>query len=209
MKVFILMADIVDSSSYSGKKLMTDFRGLVDEVNAQFASNISSPLTITLGDEFQGVVKDIKHAVKIIFLLDELLLKSNLNYKLRYVINYGSIDTSINKQSSHEMLGKGLSDARQLLHDIKSMDINILIKGLEDEKQKKLNLAFVLYRSLYDDWHKKDRRAAYDFLQNTDYKELARINNKAISTMWRRKKSLKIEDFKAAKQLIKLIANEK
>lgn len=209
MKAFILMADVIESSSYSGKNLMTNFKQMVASANKIFESNISSPLTITLGDEFQGIVKSLQHSIEIIFLLDELLLESKIDYRLRYVINFGEIDTPINKQSSHEMLGKGLTDARELLNEIKSMGANVLIKGLNSEKQAKLNLAFILYRSFYDDWNKKERKDAFDFLQNIDYKELARINKKAISTMWRRKKSLKIEDFKAARQLIKLIANEK
>jgi len=208
MKAFVLMADIIESSSYSGDKLMSDFKALVDQVNTKFASSISSPLTITLGDEFQGVIKDLNSAVQIVFAIDELLLKRSINYKLRYVINYGKIDTPINKKSSHEMLGEGLTGARQFLEELKTNDAKVLISGLENKKQAELNLAFVLYRSLYDDWNEKDKKPAYDFLQNVDYKELARINKKAVSTMWRKKKSLKIEDFKASKQLIELLVNE-
>lgn len=208
MKAYVLMADIIESSSYSGNKLMTDFKALVDQVNTKFATNISSPLTITLGDEFQGIIKDLNSAVQVVFAMDELLLKRSINYKLRYVINYGKIDTPINKTSSHEMLGEGLTKARKLLEELKITDAKIVVKGLENKMQVKLNLAFVLYRSLYDDWHEKDKKSAYDFLQNIDYKELARINKKAVSTMWRKKKSLKIEDFKASKELINLLANE-
>ncbi|WP_222933169.1 SatD family protein [Fulvivirga aurantia] len=202
------MADIISSSAHNGQELMGDFKKIVKDVNSRYNKEIISPLTITLGDEFQGVVSDLMAAVQIIFALDEKLLKNDNDFNLRYIVNYGEIDTEINKKIAHEMLGEGLTKARKGLEQMKSEDRETLIMGIEDSKLTKLNLALQLYRSIYNDWHKKDRQLVFDFLQMDDYKKLAEKYSKDPSSMWRKRRSLKIEDFKRSKTLIELIANE-
>lgn len=209
MKSFIIMSDIVNSSSLPGGELMKDFKRVVQTVNKNNTSCIKSPLTITLGDEFQGVVKDLYSAIAIIFQLDQLILKSKIEYKLRFVVHYGAIDTAINKQNSYEMLGKGLTTARKQIEELKSTQDEIMISGLDNTLQEKLNLSFRLYRSLYNDWSTKDKSLVYDFLQGDNYRDLAGKYSKDPSSMWRKEKSLKIADFNAAKKLIELLANER
>jgi len=208
MKAFVIMADIVDSSSYEGGRLMHDFKAIVAQVNKQYDDDIVSPLTITLGDEFQGIVKDLQSAVTIIFALDEALLNAELEFDLRYIVNYGEVETPINKEKAYEMLGEGLTSARKQLESMKSNGREVRVSGIAKKVEEKLNLALQLYRSLYDDWHTKDRKLVHEFLQNDDYKELARVHDKDPSSMWRKRRSLKIEDFKASKQLVELISNE-
>jgi len=209
MKSFILMADVIDSTSLDGKKLITTFKDIVDQANKKYKNVIASPLTITLGDEFQGVISSLSDAIDIIFYLDSLLLKVQPIYKLRYVIYYGDIDTEINKSRSYEMLGEGLTQARQELQNIKKTGADVIVKGLPlKQKDAKLNLAFVLYRSIYNDWYDKDRELVYDFLEIGDYKVLAGQYKKDVSSMWRKNKSLKIEDFNASRELIKMLCDE-
>ncbi|ELR68815.1 hypothetical protein C900_05828 [Fulvivirga imtechensis AK7] len=201
------MADIIGSSQQQGKLLMTHFKSVVNGVNTALKDKIRSPLTITLGDEFQGVVKDLDAAVEVIFWIDELMLSADPAYKLRFVVNYGAIDTAINEEVAYEMLGEGLTRARHLLGAMKSEDTEILINGIDD-KDDILNMAFKLYRSFYNDWLEKDRPVASTFLKIEDYKEVARIYKKDISTMWRREKSLKIDEFRTSRDLIRRLAHE-
>ncbi|WP_051052995.1 SatD family protein [Fulvivirga imtechensis] len=207
MKHCIIMADIIGSSQQQGKLLMTHFKSVVNGVNTALKDKIRSPLTITLGDEFQGVVKDLDAAVEVIFWIDELMLSADPAYKLRFVVNYGAIDTAINEEVAYEMLGEGLTRARHLLGAMKSEDTEILINGIDD-KDDILNMAFKLYRSFYNDWLEKDRPVASTFLKIEDYKEVARIYKKDISTMWRREKSLKIDEFRTSRDLIRRLAHE-
>lgn len=201
------MADIINSSTKQGKLLMDHFKSAVQEANDKFKDKITSPLTITLGDEFQGVVEDLSTAAELVFTLDELLLHAKPSYKLRFVINYGTIDTAINTINAYEMLGQGLTDARHILGDLKSEDEEVVVKGVE-EREDVLNMAFKLYRSFYNDWNEKDRPVASAFLNVEDYKEVARLFEKDASTTWRREKSLKIDEFKTSRSLIRRLINE-
>jgi hypothetical protein len=55
---FILMADIIGSRKKQGKELMNAFSHLTSLVSIQRKNCFLSPITITLGDEFQCVVKN-------------------------------------------------------------------------------------------------------------------------------------------------------
>ncbi len=205
MKYLILMADIVKSSEKEGGALMEVFSGLVDQVNSQYAKRILSPLTITLGDEFQGVIDSLSAAVDIIFEMDEQCLCSVPGFRLRYVIQWGEIDTPINRSSAHGMLGEGLTSAREELEAMKKGDQEIAVRGYDDLFCKEMDLAFQLYRAFYTDWPEKDRMTAFDFIHSRDYKILAEQYNKDASTMWRKERSLRMKDFYASRSLIKLL----
>lgn len=201
------MGDIIDSSNKTGKSLMEHFKGLIEVVNLKYKNNILSPLTITLGDEFQGVIKDLASAIDILFYIDRRILGSDMFYNMRYVINYGIIDTPINRQSAHEMLGKGLTDSRFRLNELKKGGNKVLVEGIEESKESKINMAFELYQSFYNDLKEKDRKIAHEFLRGNDYRTVANKFGRDNSSMWRKQKSLKINDYKTSRALIKMIAN--
>ncbi|MEM6524434.1 MAG: SatD family protein [Bacteroidota bacterium] len=206
-KHFILMSDIINSSSKQGDSLMKAFKDVVADTNREFSGQIISPLTITLGDEFQGVVRDLQSAIDIIFYLDEQTLNHTPTFSLRHVVNYGSIKTPINPNNAHEMLGDGLTKARGVLNQTKDTHIEVVMAGLDPDMADKLGLAFELYRSLYNHWSKKDRKIAFLFLMHNDYRTVAKEYGRDPSSMWRREKSLKMREFYAAKKLIRKIAN--
>lgn len=205
MKHIIIMADIVESSAYDGAALMEVFSAIVDDVNERFGECIRSPLTITLGDEFQGVVTDLDSAIDIIFTMDEKCLLAEPGFRLRYVIQCGEIDTEINVANAHGMMGKGLSDAREQLEVMKKEDREVAVRGFHKDFSEEMDLAFQLYRAFYTDWPEKDRSIAHDFIQYRDYKVLAKRYKKDVSTMWRKERTLRMDDFYASRSLIKLL----
>lgn len=208
MKEYVIMGDVIKSSSIESEYLIKYFKKVINTVNKKYKKSILSPLTITLGDEFQGIVKNIHTAIELIFEIDKQIL-GQINYSLRYVINHGEVETTINTKSAHAMLGTGLTNARKSLENIKTKNGNVYISGLENgDKEQKLNYAFSLYKSLYNDIKEKDRMLAYNFLLNKDYKAIAWEYHKDDSSVWRKRKSLKIEELQTSKKLIKLIANE-
>lgn len=208
MKYFILMADIIGSSRKNAEELMPAFSKVVEEVNKKYRKQIISPLTITLGDEFQGVVSGLREGIAIIYSLDEALLTSRDTFYLRYALHYGDIATGINRNKAHGMLGDGLTAARETLEAMKKSGREVTISGLGEDVENRLNLAFFLYRSLYNDWYPKDRQTVFDFLRHKDYKKVAALHDRDNSSMWRKEKSLKIDEFHAARELINLIADE-
>lgn len=199
----ILMADVKDSGKKDPKILMANFKKLIAEVNTKQKEYIISPLTITLGDEFQCVAKKIVEATNLIFSIEELIIKKQFDFKLKYVVNYGVIDTKINKKIAYEMLGQGLTDARRYLNEIKKEDTRFLIQGCKKEElTHHANNALLIYQSIVDSWKPKDLKTVSAFLMYDDYKKVAAHIKTDISSAWRRKKSLKINEYLAIKEII-------
>lgn len=208
MKYPILMADIVDSRKTNSSALINDFRKIVKYINTEWSDSILSPLTITLGDEFQSLMKDIESCYKVIFDIEEYIILNSLNLKIRYIVNYGEIDTPINKNIAYEMLGKGLTYAREQLNLLKSSQTRFKVsinKSLDTVDV--MNNLFVIYGSYVDSWKMKDFGMVSEFIRHNDYKIVADELNMNRSSTWRRYKTLKIEEYNLIKDTILTLHN--
>ncbi len=83
----ILMGDIVDSSAQDPKKIQSAFGAVIGIINREYRKSILSPLTITLGDEFQGVIENLGVSFEISQRIDHLLQQKGVI--CRFVVGYG------------------------------------------------------------------------------------------------------------------------
>jgi hypothetical protein len=211
MNYYILMADIINSRKKNEYVLMQEFKHIVNKINFESALSVLSPLTITLGDEFQCIVMNLQESIKIIFNIEEAIVHNKADFKLRFALHYGEINTPINHNIAYEMLGPGLSKTRNLLMNLKKSKNNSRfyfdVNGANFDKA--LNDAFFIYQSFIDNWDFKDYALISKFLDINDYKIVASQMKKDKSLMWKREKSLKITEYKTIKELINLILEKK
>jgi hypothetical protein len=198
----ILMADIVGSSSREARKLMKEFEHIVKEVNQRNQKHILSPLTITLGDEFQGVIRNLHAALQVVFDLEELTLSALQPFRLRYVLVQGEIQTPINRDIAHGMLGPGLTEARQRLGEMKSTRSRFDVKIDDNGRGEELRLLFTVFQGIRDQWTPAQLKTVAAFIKFDDYKKVAMKLKRDPTAAWRRRKSLMIEEFQAVKKLI-------
>jgi len=206
MKHFILMADVISSGQKDQNQLMIDFKALIFSINEFYKDRILSPLTITLGDEFQGVLKDLKTSLEIILALEESIICKKFNFKLRYILNQGEIDTPINNETAYEMLGSGLTEARFKLNDLKTEKFRFEV--LIDNKLQNdiLNNAFKIFDEITKKWNvESDYEIVSNFIKFKDYKIVAETMKKTRSQIWKREKTLNMESYNAIKKIILLI----
>ena len=194
------------SSKRKGKALMNDFKIAVAWVNKRDKSHIASPLTITLGDEFQGVVKNTHSALQIVFDLEQYLMRQENPFKLRYVIHEGKIETKLNRKNAYEMLGPGLTHAREELVALKSSRNRFKISLKDEAVSTKLMLGMIIYQGIVDRWTTAQQKVVSVFWEElSDYKKVAKKLKKDPTVMWRRKRSLMIDEITSLKKLMVLI----
>lgn len=197
---YILMADVINSRKFKSKAVANTLSKIVKETNLTFQKEILSPLTITLGDEFQGIIKTQEAVVEIILHIEEQLIINECPYKLRYASNKGKIDTAINKEIAYGMIGEGLTNTRTVLNNAKKTDDRFfLFSGLNGDV---LNKLFLVFSSFIDSWKEKDFKIIKLFFKENDYKKVAVLNNNTASAMWKKRKSLNIKEYNTIKQLI-------
>lgn len=207
MKHYILMADIKDSRKKNSQSLIKKFKELTIDINNKNKKKLLSPLTITLGDEFQCIANNLDTGIKLIIDLEESIVKENYGFKLRYVLHYGEIDTAINKKTAYEMLGPGLTEAREKLNAVKKSDSRFLIDLQDNHQNNLLNNSFIVYQNFIDEWKEKDTLLVKAFIDHKDYKEVSSITKLNPSSTWRREKSLKIKQYFAIKNVILELSN--
>lgn len=196
------MGDVTSSSTKDAGVLKVDLRTLVDEVNNSYKSDILSPLTITLGDEFQGVVSSLQSAVSIIFSIEELRLSKAIDFKLHYVYQFGEIDTEINPTIAHEMLGPGLTQARKMLTS-KRRDRKRFQFYLDEQLHSdQLTRIFEVLDSIIDSWKKEDFSLILDMINNENNHEVGEIYHKTRTQIWKRRKTLRIKEYSLLKSFI-------
>jgi hypothetical protein len=200
---YIVMADVVRSMSYDGNDLMGEFKRIVDECNYAHKDTLLSPFTITLGDEFQGVAASLRAAVESILFLEDLTLTVQPAFSLRYVLVYGAIDTPINPAIAHGMVGSGLATARELLTKKRRGRPRFQIELGGDSYTEELRMAFRLLELLSTHWKEKDYTLIRELLWNSDDKAVALRFGKTASQIWKRRKTLQIEEYTIAKELLK------
>lgn len=205
---FILMADVIDSRKAQQDILMAHFKKVIALTNRKSKHKIISPITITLGDEFQGVMKDLSSALDVMFEIEEQIIDTKPSFKLRYVLLEGKIETPINSDTAYEMLGSGLTDARSCLSNLKNSNDRFHVNLRNEKKSSALNDAFIGYQGIIDDWKvDKDYEIVKQFLQLKDYKLVADKLNKDRSLMWRRERTAKIKEYTSLKNVIKYIGD--
>ena len=206
----ILMADIVGSSKRKGKALMADFKVAVAWINKMDRHHIASPLTITLGDEFQAVVKNADGALQIIFDLEQYLMRLRNPFKLRFIIHEGEIETRLNRKIAYEMLGPGLTQARDGLVALKSSRSRFKINLKDEAVSAKLTLGMIIYQGIVDRWTPAQQKVVSAFWEElSDYKKVAKRLKRDPTVMWKRKRSLMIDEINSLKKLILLTVDSK
>jgi SatD family (SatD) len=196
----ILMADVINSRKYKSNAVANALAKIVEETNTIFEKMIISPLTITLGDEFQAVISTPEAIIKIILHIEEQLIINECPFKLRYASSIGKIETPLNKKIAYGMIGEGLTQTRTILNNAKKVDDRFfLFSGIKGDV---LNKLFIVFGSFVDRWKIKDFKIIKLFFNDNDYKKVAAINNYTASAMWKKRKSLNIKEYNTIKQLI-------
>jgi hypothetical protein len=200
---WIIMADIIDSGQNEAVLMQNQFKECVEIVNKKYHKMLVSPLTITLGDEFQGLLNSLSSCVKTSIFMEELIVEKGYNFTLRYVVNYGKIDTPINHEIAYGMLGEGLTNARELLNSLKKTDRRFNFELGKPKKTDAINNAFEIFESLTAKWKTNDdKEMASLFIKYSDYKIIAEKLDKPRSQIWKRRHSLEINSYFAIKKLL-------
>lgn len=114
----VVMGDLVRSSeAHDRRELHRRFNRRVDDANERFADTVASPLTITLGDEFQGIAHGLESAFSIGHFVRVSLLQDGL--AARIAVGEVTLETDLNPEKAWNMMGPGLAEARDRLADKK------------------------------------------------------------------------------------------
>lgn len=117
LNYFAVIGDFIDSRKIENRDLaQAKFRHALEKINRDFSKTIASKFTITLGDEFQGLLYPGAPIFKILDVIEMELLA----YPFRIGIGFGSVTQPVNPNISIGADGKAYWNARsaiEFIHD--------------------------------------------------------------------------------------------
>jgi hypothetical protein len=196
----VLMGDIVSSrETPSELELHSEFNKIIKNINKLHKNIIISPLTITLGDEFQSLVGTFYDAFSIANII-RLELK-NKDIEMRFVIGNAEIEEKIlNNENSWNMIGPGLSETRDLLNDKKNKNCyRFHFVHQEDNLKdsiviKSLNSLGFAMTAIENKWTKTQLETIYEYRRNFSTKEeLAERLGKNRNSLYKNLKAAQLD----------------
>lgn len=150
---FAMIGDLVSSRSIPAReRFQQQFMQVISSINTRFESSIASRFTVTVGDEFQGLLGD---ASEICRLMDALITEL-YPVKVRFGIGIGSISTAIDPKLSLGADGPAYWAARraiEYIHDHNDYGSSRTYLYTSDPAQSRLiNSALAANGLILDGW---------------------------------------------------------
>jgi SatD family (SatD) len=178
-----LMGDLVSSEATpSVPDLYATFNAAIAEANRETAKRLVSPLTITLGDEFQGIFRRLADGLDVMRAVRTRLLSQGV--ACRFALGVIRLETPVNDQQAWNMMGLGLANTRQRLTD--KRDPNAYRFDLPGQPTETV-LMEAIGASLSDiesGWTERQRDVVLASL-TTPASELARQSGMALQTFYK------------------------
>lgn len=149
--ICVITADLFKSREIADRsKVQEKLKIAIKKVNKKYKDYILSDFMITLGDEWQGALKNIEKSYEIINEFQSELFP----IKIAFGIGEGNISTRIAKKVV-EMDGVAFINSREALEKSKKDKGNITYIIKNKEKGKILNIILELIQVIKDNWTTK------------------------------------------------------
>jgi SatD family (SatD) len=143
----VIIGDVVKSREIKDRQQFQEiFKDQFEKIGVFEKNNIVSSFTITIGDEFQGVlskaakmfkfIADLEYSLNLIPAkedTDAALQKTKYLYKLRYGIGVGTITTKINRAAALGMDGPAFYNARKSIEYARKNNLRFYFAGGSDK----------------------------------------------------------------------------
>ena len=163
MKAVVLIADLVKSREVADRARFQRFlKAVLGETSGRRRDSLLSPLTLTLGDEFQAVYANWDDVFR-----DVLGIMSRIYPKrIRVAIGHGALDTDVNPKAALEMDGPSFVQARDLMDQLKALDRSVIQIATSDSLTLDMhNAGLRLFFHEFDRWNSNAVRM-FDQLMN-------------------------------------------
>lgn len=218
-----LIADIIASKKMKERgQTQVILNTIINSINTTYQKEIETDLTITLGDEFQGIVKSVETAlyfVDLITLSLQLMTKKEVGEEinLRWGIGIGELATPIqDKGYSIGMDGPAFWNAREAIESVHEQNDygrtnEKLITGTKEDGF--YNSILRLQNIIRNEWTTTQKETAYSILKAYHYKtwtnqEVRKILNEDLNlqfsdqTVSKRIISTNIKQYTSSRQLL-------
>jgi hypothetical protein len=138
MAYLALIGDIKQSRLLPNRVVVQErLEWVCDHLNADAESlGLVSPLTVTLGDEFQALFRSARALWQVVFAVESALQgddDSEPEVAMRFGVGIGNLSTPLNSTAAIGMDGPAFHRAREAIETLKRDDRRYRVEGLQQE----------------------------------------------------------------------------
>ncbi len=171
----VIIGDISGSKRLNGMdRYQTQLfvKSAVVQINEQFRGQIEAPMTITKGDEFQGLIKSPGYAYEIIQALQRMIFPT----QIRYGLGIGNI-YRMGGVLPIEMDGPAFHRANQALNNAKKRKTGIWLSSEDEVRDQMVNTIFSLITAIKSRWNERHYKLYWSYQDLGTYREVAKLEN--------------------------------
>jgi hypothetical protein len=172
---YIAIIGDIKASRTSGDRnaLQSRLKQILSEINREYQKDIAAKFTITLGDEFQGLLLAGSNTIEIISRIERYLWP----IRLRFGIGIGRITTEIDIERAIGADGPAFYLARSAIEYLKKnekknqaveSDIRIEAEGTNRETTDLLNTILFLVTAIIAEWSDRQREHIWSMLTHKE-----------------------------------------
>ncbi len=187
----ILMSDVIRAGATRGATSWPVSAGWWRRATKTWRRPFFPPLTITLGDEFPGVMASPRRGLR----------GGSSGWRrpgcgrgflprLRYVIVLGEIETELNREIAHGMVGAGADPGAGAAHRQKRARPEVALRLGDPYLERQLGALFQLMLAISQGWRPADYGLVAAMLGRPRDREVAELFGKDPSQIWRRTQDL-------------------
>lgn len=172
MNYLVIIGDIVNSKKIKERNIFQKkFNHVLQNVQEAYNEVIRSPLTLTLGDEFQVVVKNASRLLDLTTAIEIQMEDTNL----RFGIGAGQIETDINQEKSIGMDGPAFHFAREAIDLARKRGQQYQFISADPVLNTDLGLLLEWINTTTSRWKYKRKKILYYQRQNMGQKQIAKF----------------------------------
>lgn len=170
----VIIGDIIDSKDIKNRnQVQTTVKNILSTINKKYSKDIAAEFSITLGDEFQGLLKNRNNIINIISEFEMIMAPVSI----RFGVGIGNVSTDINFERSAEIDGSAYHRARTMIEDLENSEnqyskrqANILISSQDKniEIDQLLNSILSLCTALKSKWTLRQHEIIHTYLLNDE-----------------------------------------
>ncbi len=168
----VIMGDLVDSRNLKNRgEVQETLDRILEQINRDYKSDLSSRFMISQGDEFQGLLENGAHIMEILNLVQAELFP----VKVRFGIGLGEVWTSIDKERSVHVDGPAYYCARDAIDGIKAgekkngapkTNIGVCAQGVSPLSFRMLNTTLSLMHLVRENWTGRQLETVQNYRRN-------------------------------------------
>lgn len=218
---YAVIGDIVSSKSLEDRRdVQEKLEKYLEKLNQEYSMFMKKKLSVTLGDEFQGLFEDFTYVLEIIHKIEFEMHPA----QLRFGIGVGKIAFDFGKQDSpYQSDGEVWWFARNAIEQVKKKKStnkleyvsNIYVQSINKILAHHINVVLDFCYSIKSHWTDKQKELISYTLNNYGLNDTFVINNiaesfnQSVSTIFQKYKSAKYSNYINVMTSITLILKEK